>query len=209
MKREQKVFASVLVLCAPIAIILTVVQLRRLIIMPFTAPVDRLVEIRNMFGPTDEEKEEKAKRTDSDGDGLSDWEEEHVYQTSAYLVDTDSDGDTDNIEIAKRTDPNCPKDQVCLQTISTGPSTGGASVVDSGAARQDAAFVPDRNPASIRVFLRSQGVPETDLAGYSDQDLLNAYDQSQALFAEGEEVADAPIQAGTSTAVLSVTSTTP
>ncbi len=169
---------------------LTVVQIRRSIIMPFTAPIEQLFKIDKIFGQTDEEKAEEAKRKDTDGDGLSDWDEANLYQTSAYLADTDSDGDPDNIEIANQTDPNCPEGQVCVQAISAGQAGGDSSVVEGGVAGQDPAIVPDRNPASIRSFLRSQGVSETDLAGYSDQDLLDAYDASQALFAESEESED-------------------
>ncbi|MDD3284155.1 MAG: hypothetical protein PHZ07_01010 [Patescibacteria group bacterium] len=51
---------------------------------------------------------------DSDGDGVSDYEEEYVYGTSPYLVDTDSDGISDYDEIinmvssgAECTDDSC------------------------------------------------------------------------------------------------------
>ncbi len=207
MKREQKVFACVLLLCAPIAITLAAVQIRRSIIMPFTAPIEQLFELDKIFGQTDEEKAEEAKRKDTDGDGLSDWDEANLYQTSAYLADTDSDGDPDNIEIANQTDPNCPKGQVCVQAISAGQSGGDASGMEGGVIGQDPAIVPDRNPASIRLFLRSQGVSETDLAGYSDQDLLDAYDSSQALFAEGETSEDdiSMLDSAPTSSVISIT----
>ncbi len=167
-----------------IAMVLTVVQIRRSIIMPFTAPVERLVEIRNMLGPTDEEKEAKAKRSDADGDGLSDWDEANIYRTSSYLRDTDSDGVPDNTEIANQTDPNCPKGQVCLlpslSATSSSVGAGSGLMLDSGSS--GGTIVPDRSPASIRAFLKSQGVSDADLANYSDQALLDAYDQSQAAF---------------------------
>lgn len=167
-----------------IAIVLTVAQIRRSIIMPFTAPVERLVEIRNMLGPTDEEKEAKAKRTDADGDGLSDWDEANLYRTSSYLRDTDSDGIPDNTEIANQTDPNCPKGQVCLlpSLSATSSASGVGSGLVTGSGMGNGTIVPDRNPASIRAFLKSQGVSDADLANYSDQALLDAYDQSQAAF---------------------------
>jgi hypothetical protein len=44
---------------------------------------------------------------DTDGDGLSDYEERYIYGTSPYLVDTDSDGISDYDEIMAGQDPLC------------------------------------------------------------------------------------------------------
>jgi hypothetical protein len=62
---------------------------------------------------------------DSDGDGLSDFDERYVYSTSPYLADSDSDGFSDKDEIDEGFDPNCPKGQDCRG--------GGGSDNDSGA----------------------------------------------------------------------------
>ncbi|MBI4558667.1 MAG: hypothetical protein HY706_13890 [Candidatus Hydrogenedentes bacterium] len=43
--------------------------------------------------------------TDSDGDGLSDSDEDGVYYTDKYKADTDDDGVNDDVEIAFSTDP--------------------------------------------------------------------------------------------------------
>ena len=46
---------------------------------------------------------------DTDGDGLSDWNELNVYHTDPYVTDTDADGLSDAVEIYKyHTDPNNP-----------------------------------------------------------------------------------------------------
>ncbi len=57
--------------------------------------------------------EEADKKKDTDGDGLSDWEEKNIHQTSPYLKDTDGDGISDKEEIDKGTDPNCPEGKEC------------------------------------------------------------------------------------------------
>ena len=45
---------------------------------------------------------------DSDGDGLSDWEETNIYHTDPYSRDTDGDGYPDGLEVKKGTNPNNP-----------------------------------------------------------------------------------------------------
>lgn len=52
-------------------------------------------------------------QTDTDGDGLSDYDEMYIYHTSIYLTDSDSDGYSDKEEVEKGFDPNCPKGQNC------------------------------------------------------------------------------------------------
>ena len=47
---------------------------------------------------------------DSDGDGLSDYNETNVYGTDPFLTDTDGDGCSDGFEIANNFDPLNPGD---------------------------------------------------------------------------------------------------
>ena len=63
---------------------------------------------------------------DSDGDGLSDYDEVNIYHTSPYLEDSDSDGITDNQEVTQGSDPNCPSGKVCGSTEAT-PNTSASS----------------------------------------------------------------------------------
>lgn len=184
LNREQKLSVGLLSVCSFVALTLGAIQMRRNIIYPFTAPVDQLVTIKNLFGPSDAEKIAQSKKTDTDGDGLSDWDEENVYLTSKYLADTDSDGVLDNIELAKRTDPNCPTGQNCgyIYTPITTSGIGGeirtpSTQQTSGNASQS---TPVRDPVAIRAYLKVQGVPDAQLGSYTDAMLLQAYDQSMA-----------------------------
>lgn len=51
---------------------------------------------------------------DTDGDGLSDYDEINIYGTSPYLEDTDSDGISDYDEVMRGSDPLCPEGKSCL-----------------------------------------------------------------------------------------------
>ena len=55
----------------------------------------------------------KQQNSDTDQDGLSDYDEINIYRTSPYLKDTDSDGYSDKQEIDSKEDPNCPRGQNC------------------------------------------------------------------------------------------------
>ena len=70
-----------------------------------------------------EERMEALKQKDTDGDGLSDYDELFIFQTSPYLADSDSDGHDDKVEIESGNDPNCPQGQTCRM-----PSSGDEEV---------------------------------------------------------------------------------
>lgn len=50
---------------------------------------------------------------DTDNDGLNDYDELNIYNTSPYLEDSDSDGFSDKDEIDSENDPNCPIGRDC------------------------------------------------------------------------------------------------
>ena len=51
---------------------------------------------------------------DTDGDGISDYDEHNLYQTDTHAVDSDSDGFTDGIEIMRGFDPRDPRGEVAI-----------------------------------------------------------------------------------------------
>lgn len=59
----------------------------------------------------------ELKTKDTDHDGLTDYAETYLYGTSPYLVDTDSDGYNDSIEIDSGNDPLCPRGKACRGTV--------------------------------------------------------------------------------------------
>ncbi len=56
---------------------------------------------------------EASKRRDTDGDGISDFDEEKLIGTSPYLRDTDGDGMPDNAELALGKNPTCAEGTTC------------------------------------------------------------------------------------------------
>ncbi len=104
-------------------IVLGFLQIKTTIEKPFLA--DRLIEDKaKIRGPRDFlaffEQEQKNRdevirlqSRDSDGDGLTDYQEIYIYRTNAYSPDSDGDGIADAQEVEQGTDPNCPEGEVC------------------------------------------------------------------------------------------------
>lgn len=145
-----------------------------------------------------ESREQAELRTkDTDQDGLVDYEEIYVWNTSAYLPDTDSDGYSDAVEINSGNDPNCPRGRTCANA-----ATGSASLEAAGSAaiaplgglipptaaaqlfgteegfgnlNQVLGSLP---PDQIREFLIQNGVPKEKLDPLDDATLQALYLQS-------------------------------
>lgn len=107
--------------------------------------------------------DEALRQRDTDGDGLSDYDEQYLYKTSAYLKDSDSDGFDDKTEVTSGNDPLCPPNQECNK-----PSPSGTQPV----AEQTP---PDLNAAQIRELLKKNGVSEVELTRYTDEQLVALY----------------------------------
>ena len=132
---------------------------------------------------------------DTDQDGLSDYDELYIYNTSPYIEDTDSDGIDDQAEIARGSDPNCPVGQDCFtwniaktQELfpELAPQQDDINILLSGGLT---------DASQIREMLRQAGTP--DLDKLSDEDLLQVY---QEVLRESYQTANQP----TRTVVLPV-----
>lgn len=138
---------------------------------------------------------------DTDGDGLSDWDELNTYLTSPYLEDTDSDGIYDGDEVYGGGDPNCMRSNCAGNELESYSYTnenaidptvvasevpvypGGVGQVPTspfdGASTNEAGIVElmqgNADPASIRQLLLESGVDKTMLSQISDQELMSVY----------------------------------
>lgn len=124
---------------------------------------------------------------DTDGDGLSDYDELYVYNTSPYLEDSDSDGYSDKAEIDSGHDPNCPAGQICLPVSGGEPAPSGAvgSEGISGLASGFEGITTEDllggnlSADELRNLLAQTGqLEQSEINGLSDEDLLRIYEQT-------------------------------
>ncbi len=143
------------------------------------------------------------KAKDTDGDGLSDYDEIYMYHTSPYIKDSDSDGIPDGTEVKNGTDPNCPQGQDCGTpspvNASASPNATGASDAETldqlmnayqsgtgGGTNANAPAVGTgsiptagvADAAQIRALLKAQGLTDDVLNSLDDQTLVQMYNES-------------------------------
>ena len=128
---------------------------------------------------------EKLKDQDTDEDGITDFDELYVYETSPYLADSDSDGFDDAYEIQNFEDPMCPQGQNCFSSFSPEEETvldvgdgtlGAVNQNQQIAVAQEEIMQIDAD--QLRALLVATGnITQADLASIDDQTLLSMYDQ--------------------------------
>lgn len=180
-KKEKRVRRGmwILVIGGIIIVLLTIFQYPKYLSLPFA----RYGGEGGAWKSTTEQEAEninKMKTTDTDGDGLSDYDETYIYGTSIYLADSDSDGFSDKQEIDSGNDPNCPAGQTCPKAdggtaTTAAPSaglvntaTGGMSGLLSGQATAD----------EVRNALRQAGMSDTELSKLDDKTLMELYTET-------------------------------
>jgi hypothetical protein len=210
--KEQKISAGILAVCGLIAMVLSVERLNASVRDPFTVSRDTLESARRALDKIDPSKrlEDESKRRDTDGDGLSDYDEEHRFQTSPYLRDTDGDRSPDNVELALGTNPNCADGQGCATglidisglatstpyllpaAVGTGDAfyaafqrgvnaSKAATVTETGSTSTELEQGLVRDAAEIRAVLKASGqVDQALIDQLTDAQLLELYDKAVA-----------------------------
>ncbi|MFH1315568.1 MAG: hypothetical protein ABIH67_04185 [Candidatus Uhrbacteria bacterium] len=142
---------------------------------------------------------EEQKVSDTDEDGLTDYDELYVYKTSPYLADSDSDGINDKTEVITGDDPSCPSGRDCgyyfasdddvldeSDTIPVVTSPIGASVgVDS--IEDVAGILEGMSAEEIRQILIESGMDEAMIGAVDDETLVQLFNEAIADFQESEE----------------------
>jgi len=105
-QKAQKRIFGVVVFIGVAALIFGIVKFYDNLSSPFALP-----EIDSNTETTDQQLAilEDLKTKDTDSDGLPDYDELYIYETSPYLADSDSDKIDDKTEIEQNTNPNCPE----------------------------------------------------------------------------------------------------
>ncbi|MCR4278717.1 MAG: hypothetical protein NUV81_02305 [bacterium] len=117
--RGEKISAGVLAVCAIVVLGLSAQRLYAGVNDPFSVSKTDVQEATKAVSNIDVQGRQLAesKRRDTDGDGLSDYDEENILGTSPYLADTDGDGMPDNVELALGESPNCARGTQCQGQI--------------------------------------------------------------------------------------------
>lgn len=132
------------------------------------------------------EREQEALRaltvSDTDEDGITDYDEIYVYKTSPYLADTDGDGLMDWDEIQLEKNPNCPEGVDCGEYITQGDaeSTLPEDLLESSQTLDNSmeefrALLSGLSPDEVRQILIEGGADADLVASLSDDEVMAAY----------------------------------
>jgi len=108
---------------------------------------------------------------DTDGDGLSDYDETNQYDSSPYLKDSDGDGVDDKAEVDRGTDPNCPEGQNCFSSGDQSASSDSVPVMQTSIGNPTVTITADY----IRQIMKQNGATDDELALLTDDELMAAY----------------------------------
>ena len=123
---------------------------------------------------------------DTDGDGLSDYDELNVYHTSIYLADTDSDGYSDKEEVNSGNDPNCPAGQNCslpeeganlpeLPNLDISELNAMSDVNAEDLKEVEKLFSGGASVEQIKDILISAGMTAEELSQIPDEEIMKIY----------------------------------
>jgi hypothetical protein len=226
LRKEQRLSVVLLGVCGLTAIGLSVYRVGSAITDPFLVDRTQLTKATDIIGQTPEEKEALQKRTDTDGDGLSDWDEVNVYHTNPNLRDTCGDGIPDNVRVATGKNLHCQNQNAdggspalfnaaaTSSNEATGasalqqlyPSINTNSVIGPDAAESGSSTLANPTASDLQQMLpRDPAAIRAALQGKVDQAKLDALSDQQLLQYYDEAIA---IQSGQSSGLTDPTATT-
>ena len=188
---EQKVGVIIFAITGFGGLILSIIFIGQSLRAPFQVNYDG--EAFATTSQREAEEVERQKRTDTDGDGINDYDELNVYRTSPYLADSDSDGFDDGQEIKSGNDPNCPTDEEgCGRAVDSGVNSPlvasdltdqlpfedaglGVQIQDEGDIQT---LLSQLSTDEIRAALLQQGIDQATVDSLSDQELRDLFDSA-------------------------------
>jgi hypothetical protein len=207
---EQKIAVVIFFVCGIVMMGLATQRINASIINPFFVSKTKFEDARRVVDDKDGARrlEQEARRRDTDGDGISDYDEENSLGTSPYLRDTDGDGVADNVELALGQNPNCVSGKPCsapkvdVSALATPTPFLGGKIEDSGnqlyaafqrgvndqklilqqksgATSSELGVGLVRDPIEIRKLIRESGKIDPQVIDkLTDEQLLKVYDQA-------------------------------
>ena len=144
----------------------------------------------------------ELKGTDTDHDGLSDYDELNVYYTSIYIADSDSDGYSDKQEVDIGEDPNCPRGKNCaipdepdleqeqkdnyndvndiinaINDLNIGLNNSENNINEEEYKELNRIVSGGATLEEVRQLLLGAGMRKDDLAKISDEDIMGMYEE--------------------------------
>lgn len=199
---EQKVGVIIFSVTGVAGLVLSIVFIGQSLKSPFQVDYDGERFVTSSQRETEEIQLQKT--TDTDGDGLNDYDELNVFRTSPYLADSDSDGFDDNQELKSGNDPNCPTDQNCGRAVDAGVNNPlVASDLTDDLPFEDAGFggaitgeadvqalLGQLTNDDIRSALLDQGIDQATVDALSDDEVREMFDSALAELAESGAITE-------------------
>jgi len=177
--KQQKLIMIGLSLIGVAALSLGIAQFKKNLSSPFIGyePIgsERAQQIIDSYNTGSETDASVLKTQDSDGDGLTDYDEIYIYNTNPYSDDSDGDGFKDKEEIDSKNDPNCPRGKICEKKIvSPAPATSTDSNIDTNITA-GSAVLQNISADTLRQYLREAGLSDDTLSKFDDTTLKSLY----------------------------------
>ncbi len=168
--RNEKIIISVLIVVGILAIFFGAKSFSDNIFYPTWLRMDNA----SVSDSQDLAEVQALKNKDTDGDGLSDYDETYVYRSSPYLADSNSNGINDKQEVLAGKDPSCIGDNCGLLPVDVS-STSINSVPKLG---QDDSQNISFTPAQLREMLISSGIAKEEVDMLNDQQIIVLYQKA-------------------------------
>ena len=173
-RRMERLLAWATLGFGTMALVFGVIHFRNGISAPFSSR--GLREIAGSQSDSGNPQFAELSQQDTDGDGLNDYDELYVHQTSPYLEDSDSDGVGDGQELVSSTNPNCAFERNCEQLgASTAAQLG--TELDTSALLGAVQINGQITPQKVRELLLAVGVEQSKIDSLDDVAVLEVYQE--------------------------------
>ena len=155
---KQQASVVIFCICGILVLGLAAYRIRHNVYEPFLVDKNSFDAAKKIVGLTDEQIVEQQQRRDTDGDGISDWEETNHTHTNPNLYDSCGDGIPDNIRVLTGKNIDCSQSggnitgKLDLKALLSAPKKG------------QVGYVPDAND-----------VPQFDAQYFKDMAKLGKY----------------------------------